>query len=167
MAPLARLALVRRERAGGPVGERARGSLTRRGPSDAFKTPRVYADFVVDGRSLSDVVQRKADLISDLGWGPQGYQEAVVARLLFQAPGDLPTGRNSLFVCPECADLGCGRVGAMIERVEDHITWRDFVYENGREPPTNQFLETLGPFTFDWTQYESVIRSGLGLGGFE
>ena len=138
---------------------RARGSW--------HKTPRVYADFIVDGRPLSDVVRHKADLISSLGWGSEATQRLVVEHLLLRANGDLPSGRHALFICPECGDLSCGAVGAVIERVGDRVTWRDFAYENDREPPSHALLDSLGPYTFSWSDYEAAIMSGVGIGGFE
>jgi hypothetical protein len=158
---------ARAERVGGPVANHGQGSTTRGDRTRSYKTGRVYADFLVDGQSLSAVVQRKADLISTLGWGPEAYQQSVVDHLLLRAEADLPSGRHGLFVCPECGDLSCGVVGAVIERVEDRITWRDFAYENGWEPPSRNHLGALGPYTFSWAQYEVAIRGGFGVGGFE
>lgn len=41
---------------------------------------------------------------------------AAVERLVGEASGDLPDGRVSLYVCPECGDLRCGAVTARLRR---------------------------------------------------
>jgi len=160
--------VVRAERAGGST-KGTSGASTRHGSDQPFRTGRVYADFVVDGFPLSSIVRRKADFISALGWGPEQTQRSVVDRLLLHTPADLPLNRNSLYVCPECGDLSCGAVSALIERRGDTIGWRDFAYENDyqSDPPDRRHLESLGEYTFSWTEYDTAIRQGFGLGGFE
>ena len=135
----------------------------------AWKTGRVFADFVVDGISLSTVVRHKADLISVLGWGSEQVQREVRDRLLLQAPADLPSNRRALYVCPECGDLSCGAVSAVIDRLGEMVVWRDFGYENDYEDkaPDRQHLEALGEYRFAWDTYESAINRGYGLGGFD
>ena len=134
--------------------------------SGAYETGRVYADFVVDGVALSTLVRRKGDLISGLGWGTPGSQDAMVARLLLSAPPDLPSGRVSLYVCPECGDLSCGAITVRISRDGPIITWADFWYEGDHVgiPSNNRLLEDMGPYRFSWAVYESAIRTGYGLG---
>ena len=42
-------------------------------------------------------------------------------RLLGRLPADLPPGRVAVFVCPECADLGCGAVTVRLELQDDVV----------------------------------------------
>ena len=134
----------------------------------AWRTGRVFADFVVDGAPLSAIVRSKADLISVLGWGSEDFQRATRGRLLLQAPPDLPPERYALYVCPECGDLGCGAVTAIIERVDDTVVWRDFGYENNYQKGLDRRgLEALGEYHFPWSRYEEAIRAGYGMGGFD
>jgi hypothetical protein len=56
-----------------------------------------------------------------------------------------------------CADLGCGAVAVRIRRTGSVVVWSDFGGE----------LADLGPFEFDWTDYESAVRGAHGIGGFE
>ena len=140
--------------------------------SGARQTGRVYADFIIDGAPLSARAQRCGDLISALGWGSRAWQDEAVARLLLEAPPDVPCGggRTALYVCPEDGDLHCGTVTAVIERSGDHVVWRDFGFERGLDidPPEldTHHLGDLGPFQFAWDAYQAAIRSGYGLDGF-
>jgi hypothetical protein len=137
-------------------------------PRGSRKTGRVFADFLVDGASLSTIVRQKADLISVLGWGSEDLQRAARDRLLLKAPPDLPSGRYALYVCPECGDLGCGAVSAIIERVGDTVVWRDFGYENNyQEGLDRRGLEPLNEYRFPWSSYEEAIRAGYGMDGFD
>ena len=136
----------------------------------ARRTGRVYADFVVDGAALSRRAQARADLISCLGWGTRAGQDAVVAMLLLERPCEALEGRVPIYVCPECGDIYCGAVTAVIERLGDTVVWRNFGFETGLDidPPVldQANLADLGPFEFPWAMYENAIRQGYGLGGF-
>jgi hypothetical protein len=128
-------------------------------PPAGNKTPRTFLDFLVDDRSLFRQLSSLGfDFVSPLGWGDARQQAAVVSRLLRKKPGDLPSGRTAIFVCPECGDLGCGGVGTRIERVSDSIVWRDFAAENDRGLPNEtETLAGLGPYTFHPTEYYAVF----------
>src|SRR4051812_18696398 len=85
-----------------------------------------YLDIEIDQRSLADHLLPKGkqplDFIPSFGWpGDLGRDlaAAAAARLLRKAVPDLPTGRYALLICPECGDLGCGAVSAIIERQHD------------------------------------------------
>jgi len=127
-----------------------------------MRTPRKFIDFVVDGVSLHKMIGR--DLVSTLGWFVPEENAKAVQRLLAMEPGDMESGRTSLYVCPECGDLLCGPVGAYIEREGESVIWRDFAYEwptydegdSGMEP-----LPHLGSFEFAWANYERVLRETL------
>jgi hypothetical protein len=81
--------------------------------------------------------KRPLDFIPPFGWpGHLGRDlaAAAAARLLRNAPPDLPSGRYSLLVCPECAELGCGRVSTIIKRQDDLIVWHSFGFETNYAP---------------------------------
>jgi hypothetical protein len=94
----------------------------------------VTNEFVIDGRPLLEHCEHSAgttfDLVSPFGWTPPDYQKVVAQRLLLRQPPLLPSGRRELLVCPECADLGCGCISAVVQREDGYYTWRDFGYEN-------------------------------------
>lgn len=142
---MAKLSLAQRTRPGqGPTG-------------GGTKTQRTFLDFVVDGRSLfDDVTAHGHDLISCL-WLPEDVlATAARDRLLLRAPGDLPSGRVALYVCPECGDLGCGGISARVTRDGPRITWSVFGSENNYEPPLTPLAE-MGPFEFDFDEYAAVL----------
>lgn len=82
------------------------------------KSPVAYLEFAVDGALLLQQLQAGADVVLDYvgviqhGWPIESV--AAIERLLGHAPGDLPDGRVSLYVCPECGDLGCGAITAVV-----------------------------------------------------
>jgi hypothetical protein len=97
-----------------------------------YKTERKFFDFVVDGVSLYDTLGRSRDLISAL-WNPPEVPsegDRAIRRLLLADGGDASENRVSLFVCPECGDLGCGAITVRIERDDTGIVWRNIGYEN-------------------------------------
>lgn len=122
------------------------------------KTERDYLDFVIDDVSLSE---KFGDSISCLGWTVSIENEKAVRRLLLEKPSDLPNNRRSLYICPECGDLGCGAVSIVVEQNGDQITWRDFAYQNNYLDPLIEEYQDLGPFVFDKTDYEKVLKSAL------
>lgn len=129
-----------------------------------------YLDFVIDGRSLADHLvpqgQPPLDFIPPFGWrGDRGRTLAAAAatRLVRKAPPDLPTGRYSLLVCPECADLGCGAVTARIDRQHDVIRWYSFGFETDAAPEhldLASFVQAPA-FTFRADQYSALFRAYL------
>ncbi len=122
------------------------------------QTPRRFLDFVIDGISLYEVL---GDLISPLGWGELAQQQKALDRLLLRSPADLPNDRRSIYVCPECGDLGCGTISATIDRVSDKIVWRDFAYENNYDPEMFTRHDDIGPFEFDVAEYTNVLGPAL------
>lgn len=123
------------------------------------RTQRDFLDFVIDGHSLSAVV---GDQISCLGWLVPEENARAARRLLLEEPADLPDNRRSLYVCPECGDIGCGAVSLVVESIGNKIIWRDFGYENNYEGEVRaDGFEDLGPFVFDRSEYENVIKQAI------
>ena len=113
-------------------------------------------DFLIDDQPTYTKI---GDLITPLGWMlPSEHQKAVNRFLLIES-ADFPGNRRSIYVCPECGELGCGAVSAVIEKVENQIIWRDFGYQNNYEP--NIFFDdykNFGPFAFDVDEYTKILR---------
>ena len=123
-------------------------------------TPREFLDFVVDGQALSERIG--GDLVSCLGWLMTAENTRAVHRLLREEPPDFPNDRRSLYICPECGDLGCGAVSVVIEKTGNTVVWRDFGYQNNYEDTVNfAAYADLGSFVFERTEYENVIRRAL------
>jgi hypothetical protein len=53
--------------------------------------------------------------------------------LLLKDKADLPNDRRSFFVCPECGDLVCGAVTAIVVKEGDTVSWRNFGHQNNYE----------------------------------
>lgn len=125
------------------------------------QTPRRFLDFVVDGHPL---YPEMGDFISSLGWLTKEQNRLAVNRLLRKAEPDAPYDRYCLYVCPECADLGCGAVTAIIKRDGDNITWRDFGFQNNYdETILREDLKEFGPFSFNATDYFNVLTKAQGI----
>lgn len=78
----------------------------------------------------------------------------------------LQPGRFPLYVCSECADLGCGALTVAIERTArpdgEAVVWSDFRFEDGftvsSELPS---LTGLGRFTFSAEHYHMAFQEPL------
>ncbi|MCH0563548.1 MULTISPECIES: oxidoreductase [unclassified Streptomyces] len=127
-----------------------------------YQIHRDFLDFVVDGRplllSLSDL-DAVSPLASDV---PPALFTEQVRSLLLEGGALLPGGRYVLYGCPECADLGCGAVTALIERDGDDYVWRDFAWQTSEDVDLelNGYPGT-GPFRFRGEEYRAVLRSLL------
>ena len=121
------------------------------------RTERRFLDFVIDGAPLSSLLD--ADFISPFGWLDADTRKADIERLLGKSPPDMAHGRTSLYICPECGDLGCGAVTVLIERGERVVIWKDFGIQNNYEDAVyTEGLDNIGPFTFDSRQYDELFQ---------
>ena len=124
------------------------------------QSQRDFLDFVIDGKSLYQTFETISyDLISCLGWGLQDEQQQAKLRLTLQASTDFPNQRQSLYICPECGDLGCGAISLRVVEQSGLIIWQDFGYENNFEDCVHWVpeLTNLGPFRFDLNDYKGTI----------
>lgn len=134
----------------------------------ALRTHRDFVDFVVDGRPL---LLRLADLdaVSPLAADvPPAILANHVRGLLLEIEPPLPGGRYVLYGCPECEDLACGAVTAVLERDGDDVVWRDFAWQTGEHAdlPRDGY-PGVGPFRFRGDEYrralENLLADGTGL----
>ncbi|MFD0318467.1 oxidoreductase [Streptomyces flavalbus] len=129
-----------------------------------YQVHRDFVDFVVDGRpllhQLSDL-DAVSPLASDV---PPAIFTAQVRGLLLEADAPLPGGRHIIYGCPECADLACGAVTAVIERggdggdgCDDYV-WRDFAWqtEEAVDLERNGY-HGIGPFRFEGAAYRAAL----------
>lgn len=95
------------------------------------KTERNYLDFIVSGQPLKTLLNlEKSDLITPFGWGDnKEYTKQILRIFRLQEKSNLQSGRIMLYVCPECGDIGCGAITALIQDLGDRIIWKDFGYE--------------------------------------
>ncbi|MFZ4180795.1 oxidoreductase [Streptomyces pseudogriseolus] len=127
-----------------------------------FQLHRDFVDFVVDGRPL---LYRLSDLdaVSPLAADvPPSLFTAQVRGLLLETGAPLPDGRYVLYGCPECQDLACGAVTAVIERDGDDVVWRDFAWQAGdRADLERDGYHGMGPFRFRGDEYRGALTALL------
>lgn len=123
------------------------------------KTQRDYLDFVVDNQSLSETLG--GDLISCLGWFVPDQNRRAINRLLLKEPADLPKNRRSLYVCPECGEIDCGAITAVIERSGNKMIWREFGFESNVDQATPIESAQGLYFEFALAQYNEALKSAL------
>ncbi|MEW2397354.1 oxidoreductase [Streptomyces sp. NPDC046862] len=127
-----------------------------------FQVHRDFVDFIVDGRpllfQLSDL-DAVSPLASDV---PPAIFTAQVRSLLLEADAPLTDGRYVIYGCPECEDLACGAVTAVIEQDGDDYVWRDFAWqtEEAADVERNGY-HGIGPFRFHGPEYRGALRSLL------
>ncbi len=114
-----------------------------------YQAHRDFVDFIVDGRpllyQLSDL-DAVSPLASDV---PPAIFTAQVRSLLLEADAPLEGGRYVIYGCPECEDLACGAVTAVIERHGDDYVWRDFAWQTDEHADLERNgYHGIGPFRF-------------------
>jgi hypothetical protein len=123
-----------------------------------YEAHRDFVDFVVDGRPLlhrlSDL-DAVSPLASDI---PPAIFTAQVRGLLLEADAPLEGGRHIIYGCPECEDLACGAVTAVIEQDGDDFVWRDFVWQTDERADVElNGYHGIGPFRFHGTEYRAAL----------
>lgn len=115
-----------------------------------------FFDFIIDGNSLYDRFQ-SYDLISVLQHKEESAQREEIEKLLLKRTSELDSRRYFLYVCPMCADLGCGAITVSIRLEGENIIWSDFSCEDGETTKTLK----IGTFMFDWLEYSDSILSSI------
>ena len=133
-----------------------------RGAPSGIATERWHLDFLVDGRSLYDLLKvDQRDLVGVLGWGGMEANRAARHQLLGSVPAAADSGRRPIFVCPECGGLGCGAITVQVQHPGGNVEWRDFAYENnydGSMADTTAFA-SVGPFRFAADAYRRALET--------
>ncbi|MCL8013562.1 oxidoreductase [Streptomyces sp. AS02] len=127
-----------------------------------FQVHRDFVDFIVDGRpllfQLSDL-DAVSPLASDV---PPAIFTAQVRSLLLEADAPLPGSRYVIYGCPECADLACGAVTAVIDKEGDDYIWRDFAWQTDDHADLElNGYHGIGPFRFQGAEYRTALGSLL------
>ncbi|WP_329284870.1 hypothetical protein [Streptomyces sp. NBC_00691] len=135
----------------------------------AFARPRPRpedVDLVVGGRALlhrldeAEGIDTVSPLAGDLP--PALRAEHVRALLAPDADGGpatrLPGGRRVIYSCPDCEDLGCGAVTAVVEHEGEDVVWRDFAWQTGpTADPAREGYPGVGPYRFHRAAYRTVL----------
>lgn len=127
-----------------------------------YQVHRDFVDFVVDGRPLlfrlSDL-DAVSPLASDV---PPSLFTAQVRGLLLEDEAPLPAGRYIVYGCPECQDLACGAVTAVIEADGEDFVWRDFAWQTDVHADLEfNGYHGIGPFRFRGTEYRAALAALL------
>ncbi|MFJ9241646.1 oxidoreductase [Streptomyces sp. NPDC101776] len=125
-----------------------------------YQVHRDFVDFIVDGRPLlfrlTDL-DAVSPLASDV---PPAIFTAQVRSLLLETDPPLEDGRHIIYGCPECADLACGAVTAVIQRDGADYIWRDFAWQTDEHPDLERNgYHGLGPFRFAGAEYRAALDS--------
>ncbi len=128
-----------------------------------YQVHRDFVDFLVDGRpllfQLSDL-DAVSPLAADI---PPAIFTAQVRALLLEADAPLADGRYVIYGCPECEDLACGAVTAVIEQDGDDYVWRDFAWQTEETADLkHNGYHGIGPFRFHGPEYRTALQSLLG-----
>jgi hypothetical protein len=120
----------------------------------AGKTERSYLDFVVNRRRLSGLIH-VGDHIGVLGWQPRRDERRCARQLLLRETSPFPEGLVPLYICPECADLGCGAVTVRITVRDGCVVWSDLRWND----PLARLDEprTVRELWFDRQEYQTVL----------
>ena len=135
-----------------------------------YQAHREFLDFIVNGRpllfQLSDL-DAVSPLASDI---PPAIFTAQVRGLLLEAGAPLRGGRHVIYGCPECEQLACGAVTAVIEKAEafdgnageDAYVWRDFAWQTDEHADLERNgYHGIGPFRFRGGEYRATLRALL------
>jgi len=127
-----------------------------------YQVHRDFVDFIVDGRpllfQLSDL-DAVSPLASDV---PPAIFTAQVRSLLLETGAPLPDGRYVVYGCPECEDLACGAVTAVIEHDGDDFIWRDFAWQTDEHADLElNGYHGIGPFRFHGAEYRAALAALL------
>ena len=122
------------------------------------QTPKEYLDFYVSGQSLRTILEiQDDDLITLFSWGADKEHDRHILNVFrLKEKSELESGRVMIYVCPECGDIDCGAITAIIKDYGDRIIWTDFAYETGYGGLTEAYNH-IDPIEFDRTSYFSAF----------
>jgi hypothetical protein len=126
-------------------------------PGGKSHSERHYLDLQIGRRRLSDLI-KVGDRASVLGWLPREDEQAYARQLLLRAPSLFASGRVPLYICPECADLGCGALTVRVTREGETVIGSDFRHEgdSGAGSPVEAVRE-IRDFLFEWEPYRLLL----------
>ena len=123
-----------------------------------------FLDFTINGGSLASILgSEERYLVGCLGWCRPEADARFRDELLGLSAPDLPNNRVMLYVCPQCADIGCGAITAVVERAGDDLIWSNFAHHNDVSPVTDPDIgyctefPNVGPFRFSFKQCSELL----------
>lgn len=121
-----------------------------------------YWDYFIDGRRVADIFE-VGDVISPFGCLDSEAELSFAEMLLLKRESGLRSNRIPLFVCPLCADFGCGVFTCEVLRVGEQIEWRNFGKEYDYDDSLIQKNDACryAWFRFDIVHYERTFNRFL------
>lgn len=92
---------------------------------------RSFRDFSVNGSALRTMLDL-GDVAPVFGWLDRRTERGYARKLVPAAKG---SSRATLYICPQCADLGCGYVSVRVEAIDDCVVWSEPLWEDGALQP--------------------------------
>ena len=92
---------------------------------------RSFRDFAVNGRPLRTMLDL-GDVASAFGWLDRRSEREYAHKVV---PATHGSSRATLYICPQCTDLGCGFVNLRVEAIDDCVVWSDPLREDGALRP--------------------------------
>lgn len=126
------------------------------------KQERWFYDFTINGKPLLSRLPPH-DHVGVFGWLSREDERRYARQLLLKEPSELQSGHVPLYVCPECADLGCGALTVEVSfRDDDCVVWSSFGWDN---PWDGKRLiaasDAPRDLWFDRTQYVNALAGFL------
>lgn len=124
------------------------------------QAPRDYFDFFISGKSLRTILDiENADLITAFGWSTnKKYERHLLNVFRLKEKSQIESGRIMIYVCPECGDIDCGAITAVIKDRGLTIVWSDFAYETNYGGIGETFSQ-IAPIEFGRADYFSVFSN--------
>lgn len=120
---------------------------------------RTYIDFVINNTSLAVLLGDVGRNIGKFGWKTKvefELEELVDLKNAYKSR--LENGLFSAYVCAECGDEGCGAILFEIEKKEEVIEWKNFVWSDGYDDDeeVNERIK-IEPIIFERAEYEFAM----------
>jgi hypothetical protein len=119
-----------------------------------------YLEYCIDGKSLREILANENDnkqfMENYIGLLPRDLH-LLSPESILKGEGVLVEENGSIviYICNTCGELLCSNVACEIEIDYEYVIWKNFmkpIYDN-------KYTEYKGgPFIFDRTEYEKVIR---------
>ena len=120
-----------------------------------------YDDYYINQRRLADIL-KIGDFIPPFGWMSAEVEDQFARMLLGHSSSDLRPNRIPLFVCPECADYGCGVGTCEVTFTEEKVTWFRFGWETDYEDELAQETHEVDlRFDFEASHYTEFFSRYL------
>ncbi|WP_131724757.1 hypothetical protein [Paenibacillus solani] len=85
---------------------------------------------------------------------------------MLQDNSDLPNNRNSIYICPACADLGCGAVTIEIEIKNSIVKWSKFGLQDSIRNSIKHF-DNIEEFYLNLDEYRQAVINIEGIGSYK